>query len=124
MFGSLILTPKLEVVMEIIKKDGTTEKYNPEKIIKAVSKSSERVNINLTKEEYDNVCNYVESNLNELGIEQISVNKIHNYVELALSKVNEDVAKSYRDYRNYKQDFVHIMDDVLKESQSIRYIRR
>lgn len=110
--------------MEIIKKDGTTEKYNPEKIIRAVSKSSERVNINLTKEEYDNVCNYVESNLNELNINQISVNKIHNYVELALSRVNEDVAKSYRDYRNYKQDFVHIMDDVLKESQSIRYIRR
>ena len=32
------------------------------------------------------------------------------------------VAKSYRDYRNYKQDFVQMLDEVYKKSQSIMYI--
>ncbi|MGN1231402.1 MAG: anaerobic ribonucleoside-triphosphate reductase, partial [Anaerotignum sp.] len=33
-----------------------------------------------------------------------------------------EVAKSYRDYRNYKQDFVKMLDEVYKKSQSIMYI--
>ena len=36
--------------------------------------------------------------------------------------VNPAVAKSYRDYRNYKLDFIHMMDEVYTKSQSIRYI--
>lgn len=48
--------------------------------------------------------------------------KIHTYVELALDEVNSAVAKSYRDYRNYKQDFVHIMDEVLKMNQNIMFL--
>ncbi|MBR5270747.1 MAG: anaerobic ribonucleoside-triphosphate reductase, partial [Clostridia bacterium] len=35
---------------------------------------------------------------------------------------NPKVAKSYRDYRNYKQDFVQMLDEVYKKSQSIMYI--
>lgn len=30
--------------------------------------------------------------------------------------------QSYRDYRNYKLDFIHMMDDVYTKSQAIRYI--
>ena len=47
---------------------------------------------------------------------------MHNLVESALEKVNPAVAKSYRDYRNYKQDFVHMLDGVYKKAQSIMYI--
>ena len=47
---------------------------------------------------------------------------MHNIVEGALEQVNPSVARSYRDYRNYKKDFVHMMDDVYTKSQSIRYI--
>ena len=47
---------------------------------------------------------------------------MHNIVEGALEAVNPAVAKSYRDYRNYKMDFIHMMDDVYTKSQSIRYI--
>ena len=36
--------------------------------------------------------------------------------------VNPIVAKSYRDYRNYKQDFVHMLDEVYQKSQAIMYI--
>ena len=47
---------------------------------------------------------------------------MHNIVESALDNTNPLVAKSYRDYRNYKQDFVHMLDEVYKKSQSIMYI--
>ena len=47
---------------------------------------------------------------------------MHNIVEGALERVNPAVAKSYRDYRNYKLDFIHMMDDVYTKSQAIRYI--
>ena len=43
-------------------------------------------------------------------------------MEGALERVNPAVAKSYRDYRNYKLDFIHMMDDVYTKSQAIRYI--
>ncbi len=47
---------------------------------------------------------------------------MHNIVEGALEATNAAVAKSYRDYRNYKQDFVQMLDEVYKKSQSIMYI--
>ena len=39
-----------------------------------------------------------------------------------MEQVKPEVAKSYRDYRNYKQDFVRMLDEVYKKSQSIMYI--
>ena len=60
--------------------------------------------------------------VNELGKDEIPISIMHNIVEGALEDVKPIVAKSYRDYRNYKQDFVQMMDDVYKKSQSIMYI--
>ena len=57
-----------------------------------------------------------------MGKKQIPIKEMHNIVEGALEKVNPIVAKSYRDYRNYKQDFVHMLDEVYLKSQSIMYI--
>ena len=39
-----------------------------------------------------------------------------------MSRCSPEVAKSYRDYRNYKQDFVGMLDSVYQKSQSIMYI--
>ena len=58
----------------------------------------------------------------ELGIEKVAIAQMHNIVEGALERVNPTVAKSYRDYRNYKQDFVQMLDEVYTKSQSIMYI--
>ncbi len=37
-----------------------------------------------------------------MGKEEIEISEMHNIVEGALERVNPKVAKSYRDYRNYK----------------------
>ncbi len=109
-------------MVRVIKKDGTLEEFNVQKVVDAVNKSACRVLINFTEEEEKFICQFVEERVAELGIDKIEIAQMHNIVEGALERVNPVVAKSYRDYRNYKQDFVQMLDDVYTKSQSIMYI--
>ncbi|MGN0334490.1 MAG: anaerobic ribonucleoside-triphosphate reductase [Lachnospiraceae bacterium] len=106
----------------VVKKDGTREKFNVEKIINAVNKSASRILYTFTEDEKRHICEFAFEKAESLGKENIDIQDMHNIVEGALEEVNPAVAKSYRDYRNYKKDFVHMMDDVYTKSQSIRYI--
>lgn len=108
--------------MYVIKKDLTREEFNVQKVITAVNKSATRVMVRFTPEDIDTICDIVEYKAKELNQEGIQIAQMHNIVESALETVNPAVAKSYRDYRNYKQDFVHMLDEVYKKSQSIMYI--
>lgn len=105
----------------IIKKDGTKEAFDASKIVKAVNKSAARVMYKFTDAELALICERAEKKAEEMG-ESIPVMEMHNIVEETLDGIKPEVAKSYRDYRNYKHDFVHMMDDVYTKSQAIRYI--
>ena len=106
----------------VIKKDGSREAFNVQKVINAVAKSAYRALTKFTEEEERHICQYVIDKVNELESNEIPIPVMHNIVESALEQVKPVVAKSYRDYRNYKQDFVRMLDDVYKKSQSIMYI--
>lgn len=106
--------------MNIIKKDGTKENFNSQKITKAVEKSAERAMYSLTKDEKQKILDFVLKSTENKN--DVSINEMHVIVENALDTVNAKVAKAYRDYRNYKIDFVKILDKVYKKSQSLRYI--
>ncbi len=160
----------------IIKKDGSRESFQVQKVINAVSKSAERVMVEFNEEEREKICELVIGKVGEIreadqagkadrtvnasktmGTDQsgradragkasktteldqsgkaaepeetekiieteIPIAQMHHIVEYALEGVNPLVAKSYRDYRNYKQDFVQMLDEVYKKSQSIMYI--
>lgn len=106
----------------IVKKDGTREPFDGNKIIIAVGKSASRILVKFTKEEEQAIVDHVESEIKKRGLKEVPIAMMHSMVEAALVSINEEVAKSYRDYRNYKQSFVHMMDDVYTKSQSIRYI--
>lgn len=106
----------------IVKKDGTREPFDGNKIIIAVGKSASRILVKFTKEEEQAIVDHVESEIQKRGLKEVPITMMHSMVEAALVSINEEVAKSYRDYRNYKQSFVHMMDDVYTKSQSIRYI--
>ncbi len=108
--------------MYIIKKDQTNEKWNVNKIVVAINKSAYRALVKFTDAEIDAICQSVEDTAKSLNKEGILISEMHNMVEAALENVKPEVAKSYRDYRNYKQDFVHMLDEVYKKSQSIMYI--
>ncbi len=108
--------------INIVKKDGTLEAYDITKVVTAIKKSAARMLIDLTSEEINQICNIVNKSVLNLGYSNIEIIKIHSIVESALEDVNPKVAKSYRDYRNYKIDFVNMLDKVYQESQKIMYV--
>ena len=108
--------------VKVIKKDGTKEEFNVQKVVIAVNKSAYRALSQFSEKDIQFICKFVEEKVLELGVKEIQIAQMHNVVEGALEKVNPVVAKSYRDYRNYKQDFVHMLDEVYRKSQSIMYI--
>lgn len=111
----------------IQKKDGTQERWNSDKILAAIRKSADRVMVNISDEDgsdiVKNVIAEITKNFDIFDQDAcIPIDKMHCIVEMALEKYNADVAKSYKSYRNYKTDFVHMLDKMLNESQRIRYI--
>lgn len=106
----------------VIKKDGSKEEFNVQKVIIAVGKSAYRALTKFTDEEKEQICRFVVEKVESLDDNEVPIAIMHNIVESALEQVKPVVAKSYRDYRNYKQDFVGMLDDVYKKSQSIMYI--
>lgn len=107
--------------IKIIKRNGNQQDFDAEKIKIAIRKSAERVMVELTPEAEDEVVSIVLEFL-ETQTTNPEVQQIHNCVEAALEQVNPLVAKSYREYRNYKKEFVHILDKVYKKAQAINYI--
>ena len=116
------VTYKPDRPVSVIKKDGTKESFNVQKVIVAIQKSAYRALTKFTDEEKQYICQTVVDRVNEMGEKQIPIQIMHNIVESALEDIKPVVAKSYRDYRNYKQDFVRMMDDVYKKSQAIMYV--
>ena len=113
-------------MMKKKKKDGSHELFNEEKIIKAVRKSAEFLMIHLTENQLGLICKNVKDLCTTYRIENetdyVPVSEVHKMVEKSLSKVDQDVAESYRSYRNYKTDFVQMLDGVYKKAQSIMYL--
>ena len=114
-------------MVSIKKKDGTIEPWSSQKILSAVNKSAERVMKQVTENDGKLIIKYV---VNEIAKKYdicevdvtIPVEQMHCAVEAALDHYDPEVAKSYRNYRNYKTDFVHILDGVYKKAQGIRYL--
>ena len=108
----------------VIKKDGTIEPYNEQKIIDACNKAARRAMYELSDNDYAQILNDVLAKIDESYDEDtdIEIYDMHNIVESVLEEDFPTVAKMYKEYRNYKKDFVHMMDKVYERSKSIRYI--
>ena len=112
--------PREEVF--VLKKDGSQKTFHVEKVILAVRKSAKRVLVEFTKEQEEEICKYVIAQVDALGEKELTIPTMHRIVEGALDRINPLVAKSYRDYRDYKQDFVYMLDDIYLKSRSIMKI--
>jgi len=111
----------------VVKKDGTLQPYCTEKIVNAVTKSASRAMVTFSDEEMkaitDSVMGYVNEHYgNAQDTIHVPIAFMHNSVESSLERINPAVAKSYRDYRNYKQDFIHLMDDTYRFAQKVMYV--
>ena len=116
------ITPIKAKCVYVIKKDGTKEEFDNNKIINAVKKSATRMLVELSEDELKEICDFVDNNVVKMNKTEVTISDMHNLVEGALEHINPNVARSYRNYRNYKQDFVHMLDKVYQESQRIMYI--
>ena len=111
----------------IQKKDGTKDPWNSKKILVAIRKSAERVMKQISEEDGNTIIKNVVTEISKIydlcsDDVLVPVEQMHHAVEAALDHYDTEIAKSYRDYRNYKTDFVHILDDVYKKAQGIRYL--
>lgn len=106
--------------MKVIKKDGSEVDFQPEKIISACEKSANRAMYELSAEDKVSLLGKVIELIGNK--DKIHINDLHIVVENALDTIDEKTAKAYRDYRNYKTDFVRIMDNVWKKAKSLEYI--
>lgn len=100
--------------LTVIKKDGTRETFNGEKIVKAIGLSAKRVMEELSDTDNEKVVLLVLQNIRS---KEIPILSMHSLVEEALDVVNPKVAKSYRDYRNYKNDYARMLSEVYSESE-------
>ena len=107
--------------ISVLKKNNAVVPFDGNKIKSAIRKSAERVNVTMTAEQEDFVVSYVE-NICPVN-EPVQVKTLHNYVECALDSVNTEVARSYREYRNYKTQFVKMLDQVYRKKLELNSVR-
>ena len=109
-------------IIKVKKKNGTIEAFDKAKIHEAIGKSASRVLKEITPEQSQKVSDLVLGLCHEKGINLISVEDLHRFVEVSLEKIDREIAESYRSYRNYKTDFTGILDEVYKKAKSIMYV--
>ena len=107
--------------MYVIKKDGRKQAYDPNKIIIAINKSADRALYTFTDKEVQKILELVTTQLNSMQ-DEVSVLTMHSLVENALDEVAPAVAKSYRDYRNFKNEYANMMDRVNMEANRIQFL--
>lgn len=108
-------------MINVIKKNGEHQKFNGDKIRKAIRKSAARVCVTLTDKEEKSVVDEVRNQLRYQETD-ISVETIHNMVEVALDHINPNVAKSYREYRDNRRAFGEMLDRVYSKKLSLNFV--
>ena len=108
-------------MVKIIKKNGEEQSFNAEKIRKAIRKSANRVCVSLTDKDERKVVDSVKKQL-QFQTTAVTVDTVHNMVEVALDSVNSDVAKSYREFRDNKSQFASMLDKVYSKKLSLNFI--
>jgi len=103
--------------MLVVKKSGKKEDFNDAKILKAVEKSAKRASKELSEYQKRILIDTIKS---EVGAE-VLVSDLHHIVEQSLEKIDTEVAKSYKSYRDYKQCFISTMDEVFQKSKNLLY---
>ena len=99
-----------KIMISVIKRDSTEELFDFEKIKIAITKSADRVNYKFTEKEYDKIKSLIDIEMK--GLEKCNMDFVHGVVENVLNYINKNVASSYMNYRNYKNDDLKLFQDV------------
>lgn len=106
--------------MRVIKKDGSIEPFNPNKIIEAIGKATRRCMTSISTDKLNNIIEVIEEVASKL--DAISIAQIQHLVVKELYKLDETVASAYDSYKNYKTDLSALFDEVYTEANKIRFL--
>ena len=108
-----------ELMLIVVKKDGTVEPFVDDKIKEAVQKANERAGF-LT-ECFDDYLKFIHEELK--GYNKVSTKVLHELVIRALRKAGYNaVADCYEDFRHYKKTYSGIFQNIKETSDDILYL--
>ena len=91
---------RVELNIRVIKKCGTTQQYDREKIEKGIIKACEKRPIN--QEQIDNIISKIEATITKKGLKEISTKKIGEIIMRELKKIDKVAyirfASVYKDF--------------------------
>ena len=104
----------------VVKKSGLIEGWNDKKIEQAVQKSADRAGTSVSDAQLHSLLLKIKDQIRE----EISVKELHTLVERTLLSTPdlETVGQAYSSYRNYKQEFTEILQELhSKAKAAIQY---
>lgn len=106
---------------KIIKRDGTLQEFNRQKIIEAIFKAFKEVEGTISDyaiAKSSNIADYIEE---KAKTEQLSVESVQDYVEHGLSSLKQkEVAKAYILYRNKRTEVRNIKENLSKKYEQLQ----
>ena len=102
----------------IVKRNGNLEKLDLEKVKEDVKSSAERVMVDLTDDALNMIVDRLVTLLNT-QTSNATIEQVQSLLGEATESINPLVAKSYREYRDYKKDIDQILSKVYKKAQYI-----
>lgn len=102
---------------KVIKKDGTSEGWNWDKIKVAIDKAKKRANVEVYEWKLWQVEGYIEGYLwNKC---EVTTEELHKIVIDALNLYVPEVGKAYQEYRDYKNTYAKAFESVKNEADTV-----
>lgn len=111
-------------IITVIKKDGTKEPWDVNKITEAVLKAAHRADVKLSVEDWerfnDVLSDYLSDGFTTFGVE---TKDLHGAVIRCLRVSNlKNVADSYQEYRDYKNSYAKEFEKLKDEAERVMYL--
>lgn len=103
--------------VKVIKKDGTVESWNFDKIKVAIDKAKKRANVEIPDWKMWQTEGYIEGSL--WGRDEVTTDGLHKLVIDALNHYVPEVGKAYQEYRDYKNTYAKAFESVKEEADTV-----
>lgn len=102
---------------KVIKKDGTSEDWDWDKIKVAVDKAKKRANVEIPEWKLLQIEGYIEGCL--YSKTEATTEELHKIVIKTLNKYTPEVGKAYQEYRDYKNTYAKAFESVKEEADTV-----
>lgn len=102
---------------KVIKKDGTSEGWDWDKIKVAIDKAKKRANVEVPEWKLWQIEGYIEGCL--WGKTEATTEELHKLVIDTLNRYAPEVGKAYQEYRDYKNTYAKAFESVKEEADTV-----